>query len=126
MSLRFFLHTIKWFHLVQSNTNTQLNVKTVLFQTIQTLLHWFLLTPSNLFRHSFFTHCQNDQAVLFQITYFSLSTPFKCETFLLDPEIGPYQVLPLRARVDVGAIAMKGYSAFLKVPALLKTHDQIV
>ena len=40
--------------------------------------------------------------------------------------IGPYQVLPLRAREDLGAMAMKGYSAFPKVPALLEPHHQIV
>ena len=28
------------------------------------------------------------------------STQFNCQTVLLDPKIGPYQVLPLRARVD--------------------------
>ena len=37
-----------------------------------------------------------------------------------------YQVLPLRARVDLGAMAMKGYSAFPKAPALLEPHHQIV
>ncbi len=31
---------------------------------------------------------------------------------LFDPYIGPYQVLPLRARVVLGAMAMKGYSTF--------------
>ena len=31
---------------------------------------------------------------------------------LFDPYIGPYQVLPLQARVDLGAMAMKGLSAF--------------
>ena len=40
--------------------------------------------------------------------------------------MGPYQVLHLRARVDLGAMAMKGYSAFPKVPALLKPHHRIV
>ena len=39
---------------------------------------------------------------------------------------GHYQVLLLRARVDLGAMAMKGYSAFTKAPALLKHHHQIV
>ena len=39
---------------------------------------------------------------------------------LFDPYIGPYQVLPIRARVGLGAMAMKGYSAFSKAPALLK------
>ena len=46
--------------------------------------------------------------------------------FLFNPWIGPYQVLPLRARVDLGTMAMKGYSAFSKVPALLEAHHQIV
>ena len=30
------------------------------------------------------------------------------------------------ARVDLGAMAMKGYSAFPKAPALLEPHHQIV
>ena len=38
----------------------------------------------------------------------------------------PYQVLPLWARVDPEAMAMKGYSAFPKAPALLEPHHQIV
>ena len=37
---------------------------------------------------------------------------------LFNPKIGPYQVLPLRARVDLGPIAMKGCSVFPKAPAL--------
>ena len=35
-------------------------------------------------------------------------------------------MLPLRARVDLGTMAMKGYSAFPKAPALLEPHHQIV
>ena len=35
-------------------------------------------------------------------------------------------MLPLWARVDQGAMAMKGSSAFPKAPALLETHHQIV
>ena len=35
-------------------------------------------------------------------------------------------MLPLRARVDLGAMAKKGCSAFPKAPALRKTHHQIV
>ena len=34
---------------------------------------------------------------------------------LFNPYMGPYQVLPLRARVDLGAMAMKGYSTFPKL-----------
>ena len=35
-------------------------------------------------------------------------------------------MLPLRARVDLGVMTMKGYSVFRKVPALLEPHHQIV
>ena len=38
----------------------------------------------------------------------------------------PYQVLPLQARVDRGAMAKKESSAFTKAPALLEPHYQIV
>ena len=46
--------------------------------------------------------------------------------FICDPYIGHFQVLLLWARVDLGAMAMKGYSAFPKAPALPKPHHQIV
>ena len=45
---------------------------------------------------------------------------------LFDSKMVSYQVLPLWARVDLGAIAMKGYSTFPKAPALLELHHQIV
>ena len=45
---------------------------------------------------------------------------------LFNPYTGPYQVLPPRARMDLEAMAIKGYSAFPKAPALLETHHQIV
>ena len=32
----------------------------------------------------------------------------------------------LQARVDLGVMVMKGYSAFPKIPALLEPHHQIV
>ena len=35
-------------------------------------------------------------------------------------------MLPLQPRVDVEAIALKEYSAFPKVPALLKPYYQVV
>ena len=40
--------------------------------------------------------------------------------------IGPYQLLPRRARVDLGVMAMEGCSAFPKAPALLESYYQIV
>ena len=38
--------------------------------------------------------------------------------------MGPYQVLPLPARMDMGIIALKRYSTFLKAPGL-KPESQI-
>ena len=35
-------------------------------------------------------------------------------------------MLPLRARVNLGAMAMKGYSAFPKAPVLLEPRHQII
>ena len=37
---------------------------------------------------------------------------------------GPYQMLPLGARVDLRIMAMKGYDAFPKLPRL-ESHHQI-
>ena len=68
----------------------------------------------------------NVKTVLSQTIQFSISTQFKYQTVLFDPYIGPYQVLPLRAKVDLGAMVMKGYSEFHKAPVLLKIHHQIV
>ena len=39
---------------------------------------------------------------------------------------GTNQVLPVRAREDLGEMAMKEYSTFSKAPALLEPHHQIV
>ena len=36
--------------------------------------------------------------------------------------MGPYQVPPLQATVDLGAMTMKGYSAFPKAQELQKPH----
>ena len=44
---------------------------------------------------------------------------FKCQTILFDPEIGPFHLLPLRTRVDLGVVVMRGYSAFPKDPVSL-------
>ena len=52
-------------------------------------------------------------------------TQFKCQIVLFDPEIGSFQVLSLRVRVDFGAKAMKGYSTFPKASALFEPQHQI-
>ena len=38
------------------------------------------------------------------------------QLILFNLKIGPDQVLPIRARVDLGGMAIKGYSAFPKAP----------
>ena len=53
-------------------------------------------------------------------------TELRCRNVLFDLLTGPCQVLPPWARVNLGAMAMKGYSAFPKAPVLLKPHHQIV
>ena len=71
----------------------------------------------------------NDQSLLFLTIQFSIShwftLSFKRRTVLFNPLIGLYQVLPLRIKVDVGAMSMKGYSTFPKVPILLESHHLI-
>ena len=42
---------------------------------------------------------------------------------LFDPYIGPYQVLPLWARVDLGVMTMKGYSTFPQISGLEPHHQ---
>ena len=46
--------------------------------------------------------------------------------FYLTQRWDPIQCFHSRARVDLGAMAMKEYSAFPKAPALLEPHHQIV
>ena len=62
------------------------------------------------------------KTVLFQEIQFSFSTKFSL-VWSID---WTYQVLPLRIRVDLEAMAMKEYSIFLKAPAILEPHYQIV
>ena len=61
-----------------------------------------------------------------QFRMYFVFTQFICQTVLFNPPIRPHQVLPLWVRVDLRVIAMKGYSAFPKAPALLEPLHQIV
>ena len=98
------------------------------------IVKWFqvlLYISNNSIKNPSFVYAQlNDQIVLFLTIQFSLRHLFalslNVKTVLLDPQIGPYLVLPLRARMDLGEMAVKGYSAFLKAPALLEPHHQTV
>ena len=60
--------------------------------------------------------------VLFQTIQFIISTQFSS----IWPIDRTLEVLPLPVRVDLKAIAMKGFSIFPKAPALLELHHQIV
>ena len=59
----------------------------------------------------------------FYFKQFNLAKVYSLVQF--DPKIGPYQVLPLWASVDVGAMAIMEYSVFPKAPVLLEPHNQI-
>ena len=56
----------------------------------------------------------------------NVQVQFKCQIFLFDSLIELYQVLPLRNRLDLGAMAMKVYFPFPKPPVLLEPHHQII
>ena len=43
-----------------------------------------------------------------------------------NPWIGPNKIPPLKAEMDLRAMAMKGCSAFHKAPASLEPHHQII
>ena len=59
------------------------------------------------------------KTVLFQTIQFSI------RLVQFDRLIGPYQVLPLHARVDLEAMVVKGYYAFPKAPAFLEPYHKI-
>ena len=63
------------------------------------------------------------KTVLFQTIKFSISTQNTIRCYR--KYIGPYQVLPLRAKMDVVVMGIKGFSAFPKIPVLLKPHHHI-
>ena len=91
--------------------------KTVLFQIIQFSISTQFKSKYGLSKTFLFQAIQFNQTI-----QFSISMPF----VLFNPWIGLYQVLSLQARVDLGAMAMKGFSVFPKAPALLEPQHQIV
>ena len=50
----------------------------------------------------------------------------KFRLVLFNPHMGTYLVLPLRARVNLRAMVIKGHCAFPKAPAFLEPDHQIV
>ena len=97
--------------------------KAVPFQTIQfSIKTKFKCKYGLIVKKILFQAIQFSQTVLTQTIQFSISI----QLVIFNPQIGPYQVLPFQARVDLGAMTMKGYSAFSKAPASLEPHHQIV
>ena len=89
-----------------------------------------LCITNNSIKHQSFVCTQlNGLIVLLLTIQFSIlfvCTQFKCQIGLFGPWLGHFQVLPFRARVDQGAMAMKRHSAFPNAPALLELHHQVV
>ena len=86
------------------------------------MLNPFLYIETVLFQDNSFRHkytCLSVKTVLFQTIYVR-------SLVLFDVSIGPNQVLPLQARVDLGAMAMKWYLAVLKAPTLLESYHLII
>ena len=119
----FFLHTVKWFHFLLSNMNNSIYYKS------------FVCTQLNVFKQCHLTLAiQLSISCLFTLSKMIKQFYFKqfslayvhCQTVLFNPWIGSYQFLPLWARVDLGVMAMKGYSTFPKAPVLLKPQHQVV
>ena len=77
-----------------------------------------LSIATNSIKHQSFVYTQlNDQTVLFQTIQFSISYLFAHS--LNDKQFYfTHQVLPLWAKMDQEAIAMKGYLAFLKASSI--------
>ena len=98
---------------------TRLNDRTVLFLKIQVnKVKWFqvlLCNTENSIKHVSFVNTKlNAQTVLFQTIQFIIShlfSQFQCH----DPSIGPYQVLPLRAKVDQGRWKLRGTPHYPKL-----------
>ena len=89
--------------------------KTVTFQTIQFSISMQFKCKyiDNLSKTFLFQAIRFSQTVLIQKIQFSISM----QLVLFNPYIWPYQALPFRARVDLGAIAMKRCFGFPKTPA---------
>ena len=93
-------------------------LKRILFQAIQ-FRQQCLKVPSiikNSIRESFIYSRLNVKPVLFQAIQFSIRTLF---SFI-------WSIDRTRIRVDLGAMEIKGYSAFPQTSELLEPHYQIV
>ena len=123
------LHSVKWLQVLPFNTNYLIQHLPFVCTQLNGSNYCYVSLIIQLNNNHLFTQL-NDQTVLFQTIQFSISHLFafslNVKQFYLTPLIEPYQVLPLRIRVDLGVMAMKGYTAFAKVSPLLDPHYQMV
>ena len=97
-------HTVKWFHLFISNRNNCFWYWLFISAQFYVFKNCYVSLTINY--QVFFTQLKVKTA-LFSTIQFSISTQFRYQTVLFDQQIGPYQMLQLRAKIDLGAMAMK-------------------
>ena len=87
-------HTIKWFHLFQSNTNNSIYYQSFVcaqfnvfkYCCVSLTIQLLLFITKNSIKHQSSVYIQlNDQMVLCQTIKFSINTQFKWQTVLFDP-----------------------------------------
>ena len=111
----------------------QINDRTVLFLTVRfsfsasKYYHVYLTVQlkKQLFVYALlndFNLSVSNNSIYYKLFVFTV----KMSNSSIWPIIGPCQVLPLWARVDLGVMAMKRYSAFPKASSLLEHQHQIV
>ena len=75
---------------------------------------------------SSFLHTVKGFQVLLYVTVTIQHQSFASAQFVLfDPSIGPYQMLPLWGKVNLGAMAVKRYSTFPKSSRVKPRHHMV-
>ena len=117
-----FVNTFCWKHY-------KMNLSSYFCTQLNGSKYWYIsltiqLNISHLFTHSwmikqfYFKQFNSAYIICFHLVWMSNRSILNVKTVLFEPEIGPYQVLRIRVKVDLGATAMKGYTTFLKSPSL--------
>ena len=108
---------------IQFSVSTVSMSKTVQFQSNQ-----FTISTRLKYQYGLIVKTVQFQAIHFSQTLRIQTIQFsiRMKLVLFNPYIGPYQMLPFRARVDPGEIVLKGFSVFPKAPESLEPDHQIV
>ena len=115
--------------------NLFLYIITVLFQTIQFSINIIFIYTQFYFKQFFLHKYLIQMLKQFYFRQFSISTQFWCQKavlfqtiqFIISPQFSSIWSIRryiIRAKVDLRAMAMKGYATFLKAPVLLEPHHQ--